>query len=172
MNKVIALILSMGFPILGLSSSNIEVEFSGILVNKTCQLAASSLNQHVKIENIRLKSINDSLTSHITPFLITIEKCSPADLHKMVKITWKSPKLVSVEGKYYLETTGNSGVVLGLVDKQGMLMDWDQSVEVTPVSVVDGEQQLEFGVLVRKGQSSEAKYGHFSGSATFSLEYE
>ncbi|MBN6359807.1 fimbrial protein [Providencia huaxiensis] len=171
MSKAI-LLLSLGFPIFAWSMDSLDVEFSGILVNKTCQLAADSINKRVTIENIRLKSINDNIPSDITPFFITIEKCSQADLNKMIKITWKSPKQVAVEGDNYLGTDGNSGVLLGVVDKQRVLVTWDKSIEVTPVTVTDGTQQLEFGVFVRKNPLNEAKKGFFSSSATFSLEYE
>ncbi|ENU1226038.1 MULTISPECIES: fimbrial protein [Providencia] len=171
MSKAI-LLLSLVFPIFGWCKDSLDVEFSGILVNKTCQLAADSINKQVKIENIRLKSINNNITSDITPFFITIEKCSQSDLNKMIKITWKSPKRVSVEGQSYLGTDGDSGVLLGVVDKQRTLVVWEQSIEVEPVTVADGTQQLEFGVFARKNPLNEAKQGFFSSSATFSLEYE
>lgn len=171
MSKVI-LLLSLGLPIFSWSMDSLDVEFSGVLVNKTCQLAADSINKQVKIENIRLKSINDNIASDITPFFITIEKCSQADLNKMIKITWKSPKRVNVEGQSYLGTDGNSGVLLGVVDKQRALVVWEKSIEVEPVTVAGGSQQLEFGVFVRKNPLNEAKKGFFSSSATFTLEYE
>ncbi|HGN2999928.1 TPA: hypothetical protein ACKR5A_006117, partial [Pseudomonas aeruginosa] len=102
----------------------------------------------------------------------TIEKCSQADLNKMIKITWKSPKRVNVEGQSYLGTDGNSGVLLGVVDKQRALVVWEKSIEVEPVTMAGGSQQLEFGVFVRKNPLNEAKKGFFSSSATFTLEYE
>lgn len=166
MSKAI-LLLSLVVPIFGWSKESLDVEFSGILVNKTCQLAADSINKRVKIENIRLKSINDNIPSDITPFFITIEKCSQADLNKMIKITWKSPKQVTVEGGNYLGTDGSSGVLLGVVDKQGALVTWDKSIEVTPVTVTDGSQQLEFGVFVRKNPLNEAKKGFSQAQRLF-----
>ncbi|MEX6202813.1 hypothetical protein AB6G29_12040 [Providencia hangzhouensis] len=46
MSKAI-LLLSLVLPIFGWSKESLDVEFSGILVNKTCQLAADSINKRV-----------------------------------------------------------------------------------------------------------------------------
>ncbi|SUC78742.1 Uncharacterised protein [Providencia stuartii] len=40
------------------------------------------------------------------------------------------------------------------------------------VSVVDGLQQFDFGVFVRKPATGEANVGDFSGIVTFQVEYE
>ncbi|MBO1929266.1 type 1 fimbrial protein [Providencia rettgeri] len=79
MSKAI-LLLSLVLPIFGWSKESLDVEFSGILVNKTCQLAADSINKRVKIENIRLKSINDNIPSDITPFLSRLKNAAKPTL--------------------------------------------------------------------------------------------
>lgn len=154
------------------SANNLDVEFSGELVSTACQVAAESINKKITLYNLRWQFINENETSAVTPFTIAIDKCSETDLQKSIKLTWQSNELVNIGGDSFLTTKGDSGVVLGLIDHDEKPIVWNKPMTIGDVSVVDGLQQFDFGVFVRKPATGEAKIGDFSSIVTFNVEYE
>ncbi|MGJ3355719.1 fimbrial protein [Providencia sp. Je.9.19] len=175
MNKLIALfwlLMMIGFSHHAPSSGHLDVEFSGVLVRGSCQLTAESINKKIRLDNLRWQFINENESSAVTPFSIGIENCSQTDLNKTIKFTWQSHQLVNINGNSYISTQGSSGVVLGLVDSEEKPIVWNTAMKIGAVSIVGSEQQIAFGVLVRKPASGEANVGDFSGRVTFAMEYE
>lgn len=154
------------------AANSLDIELSGELVNTACQVAAGSLHQKITLYNLRWQLINENGTSAVTPFTIAIDKCSATDLQKSIQLTWKSSELVTIGGESFLTTKGDSGVVLGLVDHDEKPLVWNKPMTMGDVSVVDGLQQFDFGVFVRKPATDEANVGDFSGIVTFQVEYE
>lgn len=155
-----------------LAANSLDVEFSGELVSTSCQVAAESINKKITLYNLRWKDINANETRTVTPFTIAIDKCSETDLQKSIKLTWKSNQLVDIGGQSYLATEGDSGVLLGLIDQDEKPIVWNTPITISNVSVIEGLQQFDYGVFVRKPATGEAKIGDFSGTVTFSVEYE
>lgn len=154
------------------ATNSLDVEFSGELVSTACQVATESINKKITLYNLRWQFINENETSAITPFTIAIDKCSETDLQKSIKLTWQSNELVNIGSDSFLTTKGDSGVVLGLIDHDEKPIVWNKPMIVGDVSVVNGLQQFDFGVFVRKPATGEAKIGDFSGIVTFNVEYE
>ncbi|APC09855.1 MULTISPECIES: fimbrial protein [Providencia] len=165
-------LLLFTFPALAYSEEGLDMEFRGELVNTACQVTTESLNQKIKIYNLRLKTINEGIPSATEPFSIFIEKCSETDLKKIIKLTWKSNKLTNIDGDSFLNTQGDSGVLLGITDKDDSLIVWNQQINFGIVPEVGNTQELNFGVFVRKPKSGDAKTGDFLASVTFTVEYE
>lgn len=155
-----------------LAANSLDVEFSGELVSTACQIAAESINKKITLYNLRWQFINENETSAVTPFTIAIDKCSKTDLQKSIHLTWQSNELVDIHGDSFLATKGDSGVVLGLIDHDEKPIVWNKPMTIGDVSVVEGSQQFNFGVFVRKPATGEAKLGNFSGIVTFNVEYE
>ncbi|EKT60247.1 fimbrial protein [Providencia burhodogranariea] len=162
--------LSWQSPVL--AANSLDVEFTGELVSTACQVAAESINKKITLYNLRWQFINENEASAVTPFTIAIDKCSETDLQKSIKLTWQSNELVNIGGDSFLTTKGNSGVVLGLIDHDEKPIVWNKPMTIGDVSVVEGLQQFDFGVFVRKPATGEAKIGDFSGIVTFNVEYE
>lgn len=154
------------------AANSLDVEFSGELVSTACQVAAESINKKITLYNLRWQFINENETSAVTPFTIAIDKCSETDLQKSIKLTWQSNELVNIGGDSFLTTKGDSGVVLGLIDHDEKPIVWNKPMKIGDVSVVEGLQQFDFGVFVRKPATGEAKIGDFSSIVTFNVEYE
>ncbi|HEC8329740.1 TPA: type 1 fimbrial protein [Providencia rettgeri] len=168
-----ALCLSLfTFSTLAYSGEGLDMEFRGELINTACQVTAESLNQKIKIYNLRLKTINEGIPSITKPFSIFIEKCSETDLKKMIKLTWKSNQLTNINGDSFLNTQGDSDVLLGITDKNDSLIVWNQPIHLGEVPEVGNTQELNFGVFVRKPKIGDAKIGDFLASVTFTVEYE
>ncbi|WP_300004072.1 fimbrial protein [uncultured Cedecea sp.] len=177
MNKVTRFFWLFPAALLGwqsqvLAANFLDIEFSGELIGSSCTVATESMNKNITIYNLRRQFINENEKSDVTPFTIAIDKCSDIDLQKSIKITWKNNELVSVGGVDFLTTSGESGVLLGLVDKDGNPIIWNEPMTIGNVTVVEGLQQFDFGVFVRKPATGEARIGDFSGIATFNVEYE
>lgn len=165
-------VVLLGWQSQVLAANSLDVEFSGELVSTACQVAAESINKKITLYNLRWQFINENETSAVTPFTIAIDKCSVTDLQKSIKLTWQSNELVNIGGDSFLTTKGNSGVVLGLIDHDEKPIIWNKPMTIGDVSVVEGLQQFDFGVFVRKPATGEAKIGDFSGIVTFNVEYE
>nr|WP_314266351.1 fimbrial protein [uncultured Moellerella sp.] len=155
-----------------LATNSLDVEFSGELLSTACQVAAESVNKKITLYNLRWQSINENDRSAVTPFTIAIDKCNDTDLQKSIKLTWQSDALVNIAGDSFLKTQGDSGVVLGLIDHDEKPIVWNKPMTIGDVSVVEGLQQFNYGVFVRKPATGEAKIGGFSGIVTFNVEYE
>ncbi|HBO23151.1 fimbrial protein [Providencia sp.] len=155
-----------------LSANSLNVEFSGELIRTACQVSSESLNQKIPLYNLNSKFINEHKTSAVTPFSISIEKCSSTDLQKQIKITWESNQLVNVSGHEFVVTQGDSNILLGVIDNDEKPIIWNKPTTVDTVSVVENTQQIGFGVFVRKPATGEAKIGDFSGIVTFKVDYE
>ncbi|NBM99018.1 MULTISPECIES: fimbrial protein [unclassified Proteus (in: enterobacteria)] len=155
-----------------LAVNNLDVEFSGELISVACQVASESINKKVTLHNLRWQFINENEISKVTHFTIAIDKCSETDLQKSIKLTWKSNELVDIDGNHFLITKGDSGALLGIIDNNGRSVIWNKPMTIGDVSVVDGSQQFEFGVFVRKPAIGEIKIGEFSSIVTFNVEYE
>lgn len=154
------------------SSNSLDVEFSGELVSTACQITTETVKQNITLYNLRWQAINEQGSSAITPFNIKINRCSALDVGKSIKLTWQSPQLVTIGSEQYLSTTGSSGVLLGLVDEEKKPIVWNKAVQLGAVTEVEGEQNFDFGVFVRKPEKGEAKVGDFTGTVTFYVEYE
>lgn len=165
-------VVLLGWQSQVLAANSLDVEFSGELVSTACQVATESINKKITLYNLRWQFINENETSAVTPFTIAIDKCSVTDLQKSIKLTWQSNELVNIGGDSFLTTKGNSGVVLGLIDHDEKPIIWNKPMTIGDVSVVEGLQQFDFGVFVRKPATGEAKIGDFSGIVTFNVEYE
>ncbi|MDR2225285.1 MAG: type 1 fimbrial protein [Providencia sp.] len=173
MNRFLTFIVTLSlFHFKALAANSLDVEFRGILINTSCQIASESVNQKIILNNLRWQFINENTFSVITPFSIAIDKCSDTDIKKSVKLTWESNQLVNIEGVYYLSTKGSSGVFIGILDKEGKPIIWNKPMTVGEISVAENKQQFDFGVLVRKPFSEDVNVGDFSGTVTFSVEYE
>ncbi len=177
MNKIGRLFLALPVSILlnqsnALGAGSLDIEFSGELVSTACKVATESLNKKITLYNLRWQQINENETSAVTPFVIAIDNCSATDLQKSIKLTWQSNQLVTIDGNSFLTTQGVSGVVLGILDKDDNPIVWNKPMTLGDVSVVDNTQQFDFGVVVRKPATGEAKIGDFSGTVTFNVEYE
>lgn len=153
-------------------ANTLDIEFSGQLISTMCQLTSDSLNQEIKLENIRWQTINEEGISDTTAFSLRIEKCSATDLNKVVKLIWQSNQLVTINGNSFLTTTGNSKVVLGLVDMKNNPVIWNKSMSIGSVTIAENMQEFNFGVYVRKPAQGNANAGDFSGIVNFTLEYE
>lgn len=154
------------------AGNGLDVEFSGELVSTACRISSDSLNKKVTLYNLRWQSINKDVYSEITSFDIEIDNCSQSDLNKSIKMSWISSQLISIDGNKFLTTQGDSNVLLGLSDKEGTPVDWNEPVNIGNVSNAGTSQRFTFGVYVRKPVSGDANVGDFSGVATFSLDYE
>lgn len=175
MNKAFILIAICSFSSLNaLGKNHLDVEFKGELIHHDCQIAAGSINKQIQLGYLRKQYLNEHSVSDVFPFFIEINKCSPSDLNKIIRLTWQSHQLIDIDGNQYLTTQGASGALLGLIemDKDKQPVIWNQPIKVGVVSVVDNRQQLNFGVFVRKPASGEIKTGDFKGTATFVVEYE
>lgn len=174
-NKIVSWIFCLSsFLILLLShrAQGLDMEFKGELVDTACKVTPDSLNQKITIYNLRLKSLNEGKPSAITPFSIVIDKCSETDLKKVIKLTWKSNQLLNIGNDTFLKTQGDSGILLGVTDKEDKLIVWNRPITLGSVPEVGKTQELKFGVFVRKPATEEAKAGGFTASVTFTVEYE
>ena len=177
MNKSLTLCSTLLMAILWIFSREanaqvLDVEFGGELINLSCRVSSTSVNKEVRLENLRLQTLNQEDRSEITSFSIGIDNCQPSDLDKLIKMTWHSSQLVNIDGHDYVATQGESGVVLGLLTHDEKPIEWNTPMEVGKVIEADCEQELLFGVFARKPQSGLVKEGDFSGWVTFALEYE
>lgn len=154
------------------AANNLDIEFSGELVSTVCQVSTESVNRKITLYNLRWQYINENVNSAVTPFSIVIENCSEADLQKKIKMTWQSNKLININENYFFTTKGDSGVVLGIVDKDDNPITWNNPISIGSVSINNGYQQFDYGVFARKPVIGDAKVGDFSGTVTFSVEYE
>lgn len=177
MNNKMALFCVLVVSFLGMtpsvfSANTLDVNFNGELIATACQVSTESLSKEIRLYNLRLKNINEGEPSAITPFSISIDKCSENDLQKSIKLTWKSSQLVDVDGNSFLPTQGASGVLLGIVDGDEQPVSWNNPISVGSVLVAENEQKINFGVFVRKPADGEVTAGEFSGVVTFNVEYE
>nr|ELR5112357.1 type 1 fimbrial protein [Providencia stuartii] len=175
-NKVVSNFILL-LPLLAISpitlaSNSLDVEFNGELVSTECQVAPDSLKQKITLYNLRWQFINENEKSAITPFSIAINKCSETDLQKSIKLTWQSNQLVNIGDENYIATKGDSGILLGLVDKDDKIIELNKPISLGVVSVVNNMQQFDFGVFVRKPATADVKVGDFVGTVTFAVEYE
>ncbi len=155
-----------------ITANTLDVEFSGQLIATSCRVVLDSVNKEVKLNSLRLKNVNENEASAVTPFTLDIEKCSNTDLNKTIKLTWQSTQLITVGGREYVKTQGDAGILLGLNDKDGNAIVWHKPMILGAVTVVEDVQQLEFGVFARKPATGDAKAGGFTGTTTFSVDYE
>ncbi|MGG4609840.1 fimbrial protein [Providencia sp. Me31A] len=174
-NKIVSwafCLSSLLTSLLSFNAQGVDMEFKGELVDTACKVTSESLNQKITIYNVRLKSINEGKPSAITPFSITIDKCSETDLKKVIKLTWSSNQLLNIGNDTFLNTQGDSGVLLGVTDKDDKLIVWNRPITLGSVPEVGKTRELNFGVFARKPATKEAKAGKFSASITFTVEYE
>ncbi|ELX8379816.1 fimbrial protein [Providencia vermicola] len=173
-NVFIVVIMLVLMPKNAFCYPQLDVQFRGELVHSKCQIAIESVNKQIKLDNLRWQYINEYGASEIQPFFIAINKCSQSDLNKTIRFTWQSQQLTNIGGHHYLMTQGQSGALLGITEanKNNQLIVWNQPIDIGVVSVVNDQQQLTFGVFVRKPATEKIKVGDFKGTATFSVEYE
>lgn len=170
--NAVALCVAIGCCPLAYSSNSLDVTFSGELVSTACKVTTETAKQNITLYNLRWQAINEQGSSAITPFNIKVHRCSATDIGKSIQLTWQSPQLVTIGSEQYLSTTGSSGVLLGLVDKEKKPIVWNKAVQLGAVTEVEGEQHFDFGVFVRKPEKGEAKVGDFTSTVTFNVEYE
>jgi type 1 fimbria pilin len=154
------------------AASNLELEFSGVLLVDSCQFEQEGSSQEVRLPTQTLHFFARNSRTKSTPFSLGLKGCTPTTQGKTVKLTFNSTQTKQVNGIAMLATTGDTGLVLGLEDSVGQAITLGREIQAATLSQAGpaGVNRFQFGVYALA--SGVVKEGSYSATVTVKADYE
>ncbi|EFY5236027.1 type 1 fimbrial protein [Escherichia coli] len=155
------------------ADSSLDMNFKGTLVNNVCMFEHESSALEVTFPGMAVKYFEHNERTPTESFVIGLKNCSADTQGKMVDLMFAFPDTETIGGVAMLKPSGDTGVVIGLVDTAGNPVVPGKAVNVGTVGLTgDGSvNQYSLGayVMVPAGRSVNA--GQYSATTTFTVNY-
>ncbi|HGM5490600.1 TPA: fimbrial protein [Serratia fonticola] len=145
-----------------------HVDFEGTLVADPCLVSPGSENQIVDFRFVPAKTFINHLRTAPEKFSILLIDCD-LTLGKIVKVTFSGNEDIAQPGLFSVEGDAK-GIAIYLEDDQANQIKPEQ--EMRPISLIEGETQLNFKAYLQGPDFSLVEEGDFYAAVTFYLEYE
>ncbi|WP_079955225.1 fimbrial protein, partial [Salmonella enterica] len=107
-------------------------------------------------------------------FFITLKNCSSATKQKTVGLTFTFPQSVDTGSVTALKTSGDTGLVIVMVDGKGNPVKPGEMVSAGQIENTGNGSinRFPFGAYVMAPNGATVKAGRYSATATFTVSYQ
>ncbi|HAG2521357.1 TPA: type 1 fimbrial protein [Salmonella enterica] len=173
--SVVGVLLSM-FGGACTAGTPLNVTFKGSLVDRVCEFEQGDQALEVTFPTRALKYFEQYSQTDTESFFITLENCSSATKQKTVGLTFTFPQSVDTGSVTALKTSGDTGLVIVMVDGDGNPVKPGEVVSAGTIEHTGtGEgnvNRFPFGAYVMAPSGTTVKAGGYSATATFTVSYQ
>ncbi|EBS3707165.1 type 1 fimbrial protein [Salmonella enterica subsp. enterica serovar Hull] len=150
-----------------------NIFFKATLLDNVCTFEQEDTPLEVKFPIRALKYFQNYSRTETESFVIGLKNCSAITLGKMVNLTFSFPQTQVVNGVAMLKPSGETGLVIALVDNKGKAIVPDHEIEVGPVTTIGtgNVNRFTLGAYVLAPESANVKAGQYSATITFTVSY-
>ncbi|EAU6886236.1 type 1 fimbrial protein [Salmonella enterica] len=155
------------------AGTGLDVSFKGSLIDRQCVFEQGDAPLEVSFRPTSIKYFNTYGKTQTKNFVIGLKNCTAATQGKLVDLTFSYPQRETVDGVVMLKPSGNTGVVIGLLDGAGQVIVPDRKVEVGGItSVGTGSiNRFTLGAYAMVPSGVAVKTGAYSATTTFTVSY-
>lgn len=150
-----------------------DVSLKGSLLDNTCMFEQEDAALEVAFPTRALKFFEQYGRTDTEPFAIGLKNCSAITQGKTVALSFTFPQSQVVDGTSMLKTSGDTGLVIGLVDGKGNAIVPDHPVEVGAVTQTGtgNVNRYTLGAYVMAPPGAGVTAGQYSATANFTVTY-
>ncbi|EAT7400332.1 type 1 fimbrial protein [Salmonella enterica] len=151
----------------------LEVTFKGTLVDNVCTFEQDDGALEVTFPTRALKYFEQYGRTETESFAIGLKNCSAATQAKLVDLTFAFPQTEMVNGTAMLKPSGDTGLMIGLLDAGNQPVVPDTAVAVGSITQTgDGTlNRFTLGAYVMAPPGVTVKAGQYSATTTFTVSY-
>ncbi|EBU5257370.1 type 1 fimbrial protein [Salmonella enterica] len=156
------------------AGSVLDVTFKGSLVDLACEFDQGDQPLEVAFPTRALKYFEHHNQTDTESFFIGLKNCSSATKQKTAGLAFAFPQSEDVGGITALKTSGDTGLVIVMVDGKGSPVKPGEVVNAGQIeNTGDGSiNHFPFGAYVMAPNGTTVKAGSYSATATFTVSYQ
>ncbi|EAX8478873.1 type 1 fimbrial protein [Salmonella enterica] len=151
----------------------LDVTFTGALVDRMCQFEQGDAPLEVTFPTRALKYFEQYGRTETETFAIGLKDCTSSTQAKLVDLTFAFPQTQVVNGVSMLKPSGDTGLLIGLLDGKNAPIVPDKAVEMGTITQTgDGTlNRFMLGAYVMSPPDGAVKAGQYSATTTFTVSY-
>lgn len=155
------------------AGTGLDVTFRGTLIDRQCVFEQDDLPLEVSFGPVSIKYFNTYGKTQTKTFAIGLKNCTAATQGKLVDLTFTYPQRETVDGVVMLKPSGDTGVVIGLLDGAGQPVAPDQAVSVGSITSVGtgSVNRFTLGAYAMVPPGVTVKAGGYNATTTFMVSY-
>ncbi|HAK8485154.1 TPA: type 1 fimbrial protein [Salmonella enterica] len=152
----------------------LNVTFKGSLVDRVCEFEQGDQALEVTFPTRALKYFEQYSQTDTESFFITLKNCSSATKQKTVGLTFTFPQSVDTGSVTALKTSGDTGLVIVMVDGKGNPVKPGEMVSAGQIENTGNGSinHFPFGAYAMVPSGTTVKAGSYSATATFTVSYQ
>ncbi|CAD6107328.1 fimbrial protein [Escherichia coli] len=154
----------------------LNITFKGSLIDRVCEFEQGDQALEVAFPNRAQRYFEQHGQTDVTPFFIGLKNCSSATNRKTVGLTFTFPQSVDTGSVTALKTSGDTGLVIVVVDGDGNPVKPGEVVNAGTIEHTGtGEgnvNRFPFGAYAMAPSGTTVKAGSYSATATFTVSYQ
>ncbi|ECA1878495.1 fimbrial protein [Salmonella enterica] len=157
----------------GLHATAADVSLKGSLLDNTCLFEQEDAALEVAFPTRALKYFEQYGRTETESFAIGLKNCSAITQGKTVALSFTFPQSQVVNGTPMLTPSGDTGLVIGLVDGTGNAIVPDHPVEVGVITQTGpgNVNRYTLGAYVMAPPGVTVTAGQYSATANFTVSY-
>ncbi|EAM8425038.1 type 1 fimbrial protein [Salmonella enterica subsp. enterica serovar Glostrup] len=155
------------------AGTGLDITFKGTLIDRQCVFEQGDAPLEVVFTPKAIKFFDTTDRTETKPFTLGLKNCTAATQGKSVDLTFSFPQTEMVAGVPMLKPTGDTGLVIALLDGAGNVITPNKAVDVGTVTQTGNGKVNHFtlGAYVMAPPGVTVKAGQYSATATFMVSY-
>ncbi|EBL5818968.1 type 1 fimbrial protein [Salmonella enterica subsp. enterica serovar Muenchen] len=155
------------------AGTGLDITFKGTLIDRQCVFEQGDGPLEVTFRPTPVKYFDAYGKTDTKAFTLGLKNCTAATQGKLVDLSFSFPQQETVNGVTMLKPAGDTGVVIGLLDGAGNVIEPDTRVEVGPITTTGAGSinRFSLGAYVTAPAGVTVKAGAYSATTTFTVSY-
>ncbi|EEA2717979.1 fimbrial protein [Salmonella enterica subsp. enterica serovar Chester] len=155
------------------AGTGLDIIFKGVLIDRQCVFEQGDAPLEVEFTPKTVKFFKDSSRTETMPFTLGLKNCTAVTQGKSVDLTFSYPQMETVDGVAMLKPTGDTGLVIALLDGSGNVIEPNKAVDVGHITLTGSGKINHFtlGAYALAPPGVTIKAGNYSATATFMVSY-
>ncbi|EJK1075822.1 type 1 fimbrial protein [Salmonella enterica] len=152
----------------------LNITFKGSLIDRVCEFEQGDQALEVTFPTRALKYFGHYNKTDTESFFIGLKNCTSATKQKTVGLTFTFPQPEDVGGITALKTSGDTGLVIVMVDGKGNPIKPGEVVNAGQIENTGNGSinRFSFGAYAMVPSGTTVKAGNYSATATFTVSYQ
>ncbi|EAB6708046.1 type 1 fimbrial protein [Salmonella enterica subsp. enterica] len=155
------------------AGTKLNITFKGNLIDRQCVFEQGDGPLEVTFRPKAVRFFKFYSRTETVPFTLKLKNCTAATQGKTVDLTFSYSQTETVSGVAMLKPTGDTGLVIVLLDGAGNVVEPDKKVDVGKITQTGNGAINSFtlGAYVMAPSGVTVKEGNYSATATFMVSY-
>ncbi|EAR9301923.1 type 1 fimbrial protein [Salmonella enterica subsp. houtenae serovar 44:z36,[z38]:-] len=155
------------------AGTGLDITFKGTLIDRQCVFEQDDMPLEVIFPPKGIRFFKTYIRTETMPFTLGLKNCTAATQGKTVDLTFSYPQTETVDGVAMLKPTGDTGLVIVLLDGAGNMIEQNKTVDVGSITQTGSGKINRFtlGAYVMAPSGVTVKEGKYSATATFMVSY-